>query len=93
MDLFFNKLSVQKHKACTCNGLKRPKNATMEKVSEMRNVLNSYLKRFTKPENTSFSSGKMINVVISTIPNSWYIIMVQVGIELREMDLTNSSRT
>ena len=52
-----------------CNGLKNPKSVPMKKVDSKIKVLNFYIKKFPKPEHTTFSSGEMINVVIGMIPN------------------------
>ena len=71
------KFETREQKAYIPNGLKKPNGVPMQKVTARLKVLNSYLKRFTKPVNTSFSPGKMIDVVIGMIPNSWCKIMAQ----------------
>ena len=47
--------------------------------------MNSYLSRFPPPENVSFSTGELIEIVIGMIPHSWVTSMMSAGIEPREM--------
>ena len=70
-DSFFVKFTARKQKVHMCNGLKNPKSLPMRKVTARLKVLKSYLKRFSKPANTFFSSGETIAMVIGMILNSW----------------------
>ena len=49
----------------------------MKKVAARLKALNSYSKCFSRHGHTPFSSGEMINVVISMIPNFYCKIMTQ----------------
>ena len=80
------RFTARKQKAYMSNGLKKPSGVLMQKVTARLRVLNSYLKRFPKPESTSFSAGDMIDVVIGMIPSAWCKIMAQAGTEPREME-------
>ena len=80
------KFAARKQKAYIRNRLKKPSGLPMKKVAARLKVLNSYLKRFPKPENTSLSAGEMIDVVIGMIPSAWCKIMAQARIEPREME-------
>ena len=86
-DSLFAKFAARKQKAYMRNGSKNPSGVHMKKVPAWLKVLNSYLKRFPKPENTSFSAGEMIGVIIGMIPSAWCKIMAQAGIESREIDV------
>ena len=68
------------------NGLRNPKSVSIKKVSTRIKVLNSYPKQLPKPENMSFSSGEMIDVVIEMIPNSWCKNIAQKGTKPREIE-------
>ena len=54
---FFMKFAARNKKVYICNVLKNSKSISMKKVSARLKGLSSYLKRFPKPENMSFSSG------------------------------------
>ena len=84
-DSFFKKFAAPKQKSYMCNGLKKHKNVPIKKVAARLKVLNIYLKRFPKPENTSFSSGEMIDIVIGIILDSWCKIVAEAGTESRDM--------
>ena len=87
------KFAARNHKVYMHNMLKKTKNVPMKRVVARLNVLNSYIKRFPKPENTPFSFGEMIDVVVGMILNSWCKIMAQIGTEPREMEFEKSSHT
>ena len=73
--------------------MKSPNDVPIKNVAPRLNVLKLYLKQFPKPENMSFSSGEMIDVVIGINLNSWCKIMAQSRVEPREMEFEKSLRT
>ena len=80
------KFATRKQKCYMHNRLKNPKSIPMKKITTKLKVINSYSKRFPKSENTEFSSGEKIDVVIKIIPNFWCKIMAQTGAEPHEID-------
>ena len=73
--------AARNQKAYMRNRLKKPTGVPMKKVVIILKVLILYLKRFLKSENTSFSAGEMIDVVLGMTPNAWCKIMAQTGTE------------
>ena len=57
-DSLFINFATRKQKAYMRKGLKNLNGVSMKKVAARLEVLNSDLKRFPRPENTSFSAGK-----------------------------------
>ena len=82
---FFAKFAARKEKAYMRAGLKKPRDITVRQMSARLRVMNSYLSRFPPPENSSFSTGELIEIVIGMIPHSWVTSMISAGIEPREM--------
>ena len=82
---FFQKFAARKEKAYMRSGLKKPRDITVKQMSARLRVMNSYLSRFPPPENVSFSTGELIEIVIGMIPHSWVTSMMSAGIEPREM--------
>ena len=82
---FFQKFAARKEKAYMRMGLKKPRDINVKQMSARLRVMNSYLSRFPPPENVSFSTGELIEIVIGMIPHSWVTSMASAGIEPREM--------
>ena len=68
------------------NGSKNLNGVPMKKVAKRLNALNSYLKHFRNPDNTSFSTGDIICVAVRMILNDWCKIIAQARTKPREME-------
>ena len=82
---FFQKFAARKEKAYMRMGLQKPRDISIKQMSSRLRVMNSYLSRFPAPENVSFSTGELIEIVIGMIPHNFVTSMVNAGIEPREM--------
>ena len=58
----------------------------MKKVAARLKVSQLLSQALPKPENTPFSAGDMIDVIIGMIPNAWCKTMAQTGTEPRETE-------
>jgi hypothetical protein len=50
-------------------------------------VMNAYLPSFPSPENTSFQTGEMIDIILSMVPKEWIEKMITAKIEPRSMTI------
>ena len=66
-------------------GLQKPRDILIKQMSSRLRVMNSYLSWFPAPENVSFSTGELIEMVIGMIPHNFVTSMINAGIEPREM--------
>ena len=82
---FFDKFAARKQKAYMRNGLTKPRVLGVKQMASRLLVLNSYLSRFPEPENKSFSTGDMIEIVLCMIPKDWITSMAKAGMEPRTM--------
>ena len=66
-------------------GLQKPRDISIKQMSSRLQVMNSYLSRFPAPENVSFLTEELIEIVIGMIPHNFVTSMVNAGIEPRKM--------
>ena len=66
------------------SSLLKPKSLSVDGMSSRLKILNSYLSSFPSPDNTSFSEGEMIEIVLNMLPAVWVNSMTTVCLEPRE---------
>ena len=67
------------------SNLQKPSKVPVKMMTARLKVMNSYLPSFPSPENTSFSTGEMIDIILSMIPKHWIKMMITAKIEPRSM--------
>ena len=63
----------------------KPLEVTVQLMASQLRVMNSYLVHFPFPENTSFSTGDMIDIVLGMIPKKWTDKMISSKVEPRNL--------
>ena len=81
---FIKKYDARKQKAYMRSSLLKPKSLSVDGMSSRLKILNSYLSSFPSPDNTSFSEGEMIEIVLNMLPAVWVNSMTTAGLEPRE---------
>ena len=82
---FFTEFAARKQKSYMRSGLIKPLEVPVQLMASRLRVMNSYLPHFPSPENTSFSTGDMIDIVLGMIPKKWTDKMVSSKIEPRNL--------
>ena len=78
------KYDARKQKAYMRSSLLKPKSLSVDGMSSRLKILNSYLSSFPSPDNTSFSEGEMIEIVLNMLPAVWVNSMTTAGLKPRE---------
>ena len=67
------------------SNLQKPSKVPVKMMMARLKVMNSYFPSFPSPENTSFSTGEIIDIILSMIPKHWIEMMITAKIEPRSM--------
>ena len=82
---FFSEFAARKQKTYMRSNLLKPEKVPVKMMTARLKVMNSYLPSFPSPENTSFSTGEMIDIILSMVPKHWIEMMITAKIEPRSM--------
>ena len=82
---FFPEFAARKQESYMRSSLVKPLEVPVQLMASRLRVVNSYLVHFPSPENTSFSTGGMIDIVLGIILKKWTDKMISSKVEPRNL--------